>query len=93
MNGTARNGIARVAYEGGILMLPSKSPYEREVLLETIDWYARQHGRVRLQWNEHEWLVRISARETIEPCSSCHDERPGLRFANNSGSHCQRCVT
>ena len=75
--------IARIRYEGGLLMLPSRTPYDVETLLENLDWYTARHREVQLEIDRHHWrVVRGSAEDGA--CTQCRDARATLTFVNGT---------
>jgi len=86
-------GTAHISDPDGVLMLPAKSPYELEVLLDQIDWYAKLHGHVRLRLNRHEWRVSTKRDGAGKACASCHAAWPGLTFVRDARVRlCARCA-
>jgi hypothetical protein len=73
--------IARIRFEGGLLMLPSRTPYDVETLLEHLDWYAGRHHDVQLEIDRHHWRVERGGAEDGE-CMQCRAARPALTFVN-----------
>jgi hypothetical protein len=83
---------ARVWFHGGSLLLPARTPYERELLLEHVDLSVRRHGRVRLELDERRWHVSRNSFEQSTPCTVCHEHRCGLTFAVGARRLCLRCA-
>ena len=73
------------------MFLPSDSPYEIEILLDHVDWYAKRHGQVLLEIDRYEWIVRAPRDETPEACSVCHTRLTSLTFVN--GSRVRLCTS
>jgi len=87
------NAIARIRFDGGMLMLPSRTPYEIETLLENLDWYTARHRAVQLEIDRHHWRVEHKAASDGDGCAQCHRGRPTLTFVNGARvSLCQSCA-
>src|SRR5436309_8554610 len=76
------HAIARIRFDGGMLMLPSRTPYEIELLLENLDWYTARHEAVQLEIDNHRWRVAHGSSDTVEECARCHRARATLTFVN-----------
>jgi hypothetical protein len=63
-------GIAHVSFQGGGLIVPAHTPYERELLFEHVEASAKQRGGVRLDWRHQQWTVRVSNGQR-EVCAAC----------------------
>ena len=64
-----------------MLMMPSRTPYEIEQVLESVDWYAARHRHVQLEIDRHHWVVEHGASDG-EGCSLCHRARATFTFVN-----------
>lgn len=85
-------GVARISFHGGALFLPVKTPYDREVLFEHLDLYAKRHGAVRVELNRREWTVTRSNGEAIPQCSLCSRRLDALSFALGGRTLCALCA-
>ena len=87
------HAIARIQFEGGILMLPSHTPYEIETLLENLDWYTGRHRAVQLEIDSHRWRVEHGTAPDETECAQCRHARATLTFVNGSRiSLCSGCA-
>src|SRR6266446_2248137 len=84
------HAIARIRFDGGMLMLPSRTPYEIELLLENLDWYTARHEAVQLEIDNHRWRVAHGSSDRVEECARCHRARATLTFVN--GGRVPLCV-
>ena len=84
-------GIARLSFDNGGLFLPVKTPYEREVLFEYADQYAKRHGRVRLEIDRRECIVRLRG-EQPETCVTCGHRVDGVAYAVGARTLCRLCA-
>ena len=87
---TMRN-IARLSFHNGGFFLPVKTPYEREVLFEYADQYAKRHGSVRLEIDRNECIVRLRA-EQSETCAACGQRLDGVTYAVGGRTLCRFCA-
>ena len=51
--------IARIQMDGGALLLPARTPYEREVVLDHVRHRLRMHGFVHLEAIAYETAARF----------------------------------
>ncbi len=87
------HAIARIRFDGGMLMLPSRTPYEIELLLENLDWYTARHEAVQLEIDNHRWRVAHESADATEDCARCHRARATLAFVNgNRVPLCAACA-
>ena len=88
------NGIARISYRDGGVVLPAKTSYDLEILFEHLDICTRRAGMVRLELDGREWRVATSLRESPQRfCTMCDQPVGDLVYANASyGVLCGRCV-
>ena len=84
-------GVARISFDGGGLFLPAKTPYEREVLFEHVDRYAKRHGRVCVELNRREWNVSVSNSQPGR-CTACERPLDHLTYALGGRSLCLSCA-
>jgi hypothetical protein len=84
-------GIARLSFHDGGLVLPVKTPYERETLFEYADQYAKRHGRVRLEIDRRECIVRARG-EQPETCVSCGQRVEGVTYTLGARTLCHVCA-
>lgn len=85
-------GVARISFHGGALFLPVKTPYDREVLFEHLDLYAKRHGSVRVELNRREWMVTRSNGGEPPACSLCSRRLDVLAFALGGRTLCGFCA-
>jgi hypothetical protein len=85
-------GVARISHPNGGLILPAKSPYEIELVIEHVGLHAKRHGRVRLELNRRDWLVTVCNGGPPGRCTGCAQRIETLTYANGSGQLCARCV-
>lgn len=85
--------IARIRFKGGVLMLPSRTPYDLETVLENLEWYAARDRTVQLELDGHHWWVDHGGVPNDGGCGQCRGARAAFTFVN--GIHvrvCRRCA-
>lgn len=85
-------GVARISFQGGALFVPAKTPYDRELLFEHLDLYARRHGTIRVELNRREWTVRKAERAQQSKCDECEREIDALSYALAGRALCSFCA-
>ena len=53
------NSVARISYRGGALVMPARSLYDRELVFEQAEFYARRDGAATLELNHKEVVVSV----------------------------------
>jgi hydroxyethylthiazole kinase-like sugar kinase family protein len=64
-------GIAHVSFGGGGIVLPARSPYERQLLAEHVQSRVRANGEVQVVIDDQRWMVRRRPRSGLAECSQC----------------------
>ncbi len=78
------NHIAHMSFQGGGLLLPAHTPYEREVLVECVEAATKRYGRVQLEVDGRQWTIRMSrGRQRI--CASCSQWPHDLTYPGGAG--------
>ena len=85
------NSIAHISFPGGGLVVPSRTPYERELLVEHTEAAAKRHGAVHLLLDSRCWTIAPTDRP-VDPCTSCSG-RPGrLTYRLEGRAFCGQCA-
>jgi hypothetical protein len=84
-------GVARISFEGGGLILPTQTRYERELLIEHVELSAKGRGSVGLDFNGRQWTVS-SKNGRNEACASCARWPDKLTFRLGGRTLCGRCA-
>jgi hypothetical protein len=81
------NHIARLSFNGGGLILPAKTLYDRELLVESVEATTKRYGRLVLEINGRHWTISMS--DGLRPvCVSCSQWPEDLAFPGGaSGTH------
>ena len=85
-------GVARISFQGGALFVPVKTPYDREVLFEHLDLYAKRHGMVRVELNRREWTVFKTNGAEVPVCEVCDRRLDALTYALGGRTLCAFCA-
>lgn len=85
-------GVARISFPGGALFVPAKTPYDRELLFESLDLYARRHGTVRVELNRRQMTVTRSNGPQPLTCAACDRPLDLLTYALGSRTLCGDCA-
>jgi hypothetical protein len=76
------HAIARICFKGGMLMLPSRTPYEIETVLENLAWHTARDREVELNIDWHHWRVEYGTVPDGAGCARCCHARAALTFVN-----------
>jgi hypothetical protein len=63
--------IARIHMDGGALLLPARTPYEREVVFDHVRHRLRLHGSVQLEMNGRRCRIELVAASAGACCAGC----------------------
>jgi hypothetical protein len=86
------NSIACVRFDDGALVMPARSEYDRELVFEQAEFYARRHGTVRLELDRREMLISRVTGQATRPCGHCGERDAGLSFVVGRRRLCRRCI-
>ena len=86
------NGIARISFTGGALLMPARNGYDRELVFDEAEFCARRHGRVRLELERSALTISVAAAGANATCTRCHKAADRLLFAGSAGTLCRRCA-
>lgn len=75
--------IAHLSFSGGGLILPAHTPYECELLVESVEATTKRYGRVGLEVNGRHWTISMGDR--VRPvCVSCSQWPGNLAYPGGS---------
>ena len=83
--------FARLVVPDGGVVLPVTTPYEREVLFEYADQFAKLHGRVRIEMGRTRCVARLCAGRA-EHCASCGCPLDRVSYALKAQTLCRFCA-
>ena len=84
-------GMARIFFQGGGLIVPVRTPYDRELLFQHVEAFAKRHGHVGLELNRNEWTVSLSGTPP-EPCAVCSRQLDALIYSLAGRTICGHCA-
>lgn len=84
--------IAQIEFNGGALLLPARDPYDREVVFEQAEFYARRHGAVGLRMGHAVMRVSRSTAESVPACTHCGHPVGWIGYQLREQRFCSHCV-
>ena len=88
---TKPNGMARISFDGGALLMPARQPYDCELVFQAATSYARRYGAVLLEMRGRPMTVTASETEE-DPCDACGRTRGALTFHVVGSALCVECA-
>jgi hypothetical protein len=76
----------------GRLVLPAGSPYERELLAESVRRVARRHGAVHVRLGRRNWVLIWDRAALRCPCAGCGVVQAGLCSRVDAREWCAHCA-
>jgi hypothetical protein len=83
--------VAHISFEGGGLIIPVHTPYERQLLIEHLEVSTKRHGCVRLEINRRHWTIGMN-NGPGEACASCTRRPDHLTYRFDGQSFCAECA-
>jgi len=83
---------AEIHYPGGGLILPLRSAYDWELMLETVGDCAARKGGLSLCMGKYEWRVGRAETASPETCSECQGPLRKVVYRRNRRRLCSRCM-
>ena len=83
--------VAHISFEGGGLIVPAQTPYERELLFEHVEMSTKRHGCVRLDVNRGHWTISLRNGDR-EACASCSRWLDSLIYRFEGQTLCGQCA-
>ncbi len=84
-------GIAHISFQGGGLIVPAHTPYERQLLFEHVELFTKRRGGVRLSLNGRLWTICVKA-GSREVCAVCPRLLDTLTYQLDGLTLCARCA-
>jgi hypothetical protein len=84
--------IARIRMDGGALLLPARTPYEREVVLDHVRHRLRSHGFVHLEMNGWSRRIERVSASGGALCAACAQRIGGLACRLGAQMLCVDCA-
>jgi hypothetical protein len=86
------NSVARIDFRGGSLVMPARSRYDRELVFEQAEFYARRDGATKLELDRRHMLVSVVHNGGTRACSRCGEQERQLAFVDGATMLCRRCA-
>lgn len=86
-------GVAKLSIPGGALVLPARSPYEREIVFDNAAFYAGRQGSADLEITSPRLSIRVVRLKNDERCASCGQSGRQVAFVIAGVSQCRSCVS
>ena len=84
--------VAHISFEGGGLILPVRTPYQHEVLMEHLEVSTKRHGAVRLDLHGRRWNIAVND-GPAEPCTTCTLPADNVTYRFEARSLCRPCAS
>jgi hypothetical protein len=84
--------VARIRFGDGALVMPARSGYDRELVFEQAELYARRHGKVSLELDGREMVISVVGGQAGRACAECGARQAALDFSVGSRPLCRRCI-
>jgi hypothetical protein len=86
------NGVARISFAGGARLMPAQNRYDRELVFEEAEFFARRHGKATLEMNRWSMLVSAEPQQSERGCFKCGKPIGSLWFGLDARWICRRCA-
>lgn len=83
-------GVAKILFDGGARLMPAQNRYDRELVFEEAEFFARRHGRATLELDRRAMSIRPAS--VGETCTGCSKPLGSLIFAVGARQLCRRCA-
>jgi hypothetical protein len=83
--------VAHISFEGGGLIVPAHTPYDRQLLFEHLEVSTRQHGAVRLAFNHRLWTISATTGQH-GVCTACRRSLDGRTYRFDGQTLCGPCA-
>lgn len=84
--------VARIHFGAGELVLPANDPYDRELVFEEADFYARRYGSVDVELGRAQLRAARSTGEPGVACVRCHEPLRAVSFQIGERRFCTHCA-
>src|ERR1041385_6477881 len=85
--------VAYISFAGGGMLVPVRSPYDRQMLVEHIAARVRSKGRVQVLLDEQRWMVHYQRGALRICCSSCGDTAESACYREpDAAAYCVGCA-
>ena len=85
-------GVAKLSIPGGALVMPARSPYEREIVFDNAALYARRQGTADLELSSPRLSIRVVRVDHEDRCATCGQSGRQVAFVVGGLKQCRSCV-
>ncbi len=87
-------GVAHVSFPGGCTFLPTRTPYQRQLLVEHVLQCVRVNGRVQVLVQDQRWMVYLHGDASTACCSRCGDSLGSAVYSapDATETYCGECA-
>lgn len=86
-------GVAKLSIPGGALVMPARSPYEREIVFDNAAFYAGRQGTADLELSSPRLLIRVVKATPNDRCATCGQPGRQVAFMVGGTLQCRHCVS
>lgn len=84
--------VAHISFEGGGTILPARTPYDHQLLMEHLEVSTRRHGAIRLELRHRQWSITVND-GPAEPCTTCTLPADNVTYRFEALSLCRPCAS
>ena len=84
--------VAKIHFHTGALLLPANNPYDREVVFEEADFYARRYGSVDVELGRSAMHAARCNGDAGLACAHCHEPLRAVSFRVGERRFCTDCA-
>lgn len=84
--------VAKIHFGAGALLLPANDPYDRELVFEQADFYARRYGAVDMEVGHAQMRAARSTGEPGLACARCRERLRSVSFEVGERRFCTQCA-
>ncbi len=85
------SAIAQITSRQGGLILPLRTPYDRQFVFEHVADYAKRYGCVQLSFRGREWTVALATVRS-RVCDRCCERPDKLAYTYGRRTLCHPCA-
>lgn len=85
-------GVAKLSIPGGALVMPARSPYEREIVFDNAAFYAGRQGTADLELSSPRLSIRVVKVTNDQCCAVCGQAGRQVAFVVRGVRQCRSCV-
>jgi hypothetical protein len=83
--------VAHIRFDGGGLIVPAQTGYDRELLMEHIEVSTKRYGSVRLEVDRRHYTISLNDGDP-EICVSCSRCPVALSYRLDGQTLCGQCA-